>query len=133
MFEALSDCEKPGTGDYCRTPRETRNEPTIDPCIFMVQGALTLLTSLAALIVVGGNCRGLAGVDLHLDFFQKHTDELRSLAMRGAQAVRDAEDRLEGAVEKASYGSAIVEKTSDAFTAVAQSAATVGEIVKRNQ
>ncbi|MBN2126734.1 MAG: Cache 3/Cache 2 fusion domain-containing protein [Deltaproteobacteria bacterium] len=56
-------------------------------------------------------------------------DEVRNLAMRAAEAARNTSDLIEGTVKKIRSGSDIVSETNEAFGAVSQSAAKVGELV----
>ena len=56
-------------------------------------------------------------------------DEVRNLAMRAAEAARNTAVLIEGTVKKISEGSTLVKTTNDAFEAVAQNAAKVGELV----
>ncbi|MBN1828047.1 MAG: Cache 3/Cache 2 fusion domain-containing protein [Deltaproteobacteria bacterium] len=56
-------------------------------------------------------------------------DEVRNLAMRAADAAKNTAVLIEGTVKKISEGSSIVDKTNEAFSSVAVSAAKVGELV----
>ena len=56
-------------------------------------------------------------------------DEVRNLAMRAAEAAKDTAALIEGTVKKVGDGSALVKRTNDAFTKVAESAAKVGDLV----
>ena len=56
-------------------------------------------------------------------------DEVRNLAMRAADAAKDTAALIEGTVKKVGDGSALVTRTNEAFTEVAESAGKVGELV----
>lgn len=56
-------------------------------------------------------------------------DEVRNLAMRAADAAKNTASLIEGTVKKVNEGSAMVSRTYQAFTRVAQSASRVGELV----
>jgi methyl-accepting chemotaxis protein len=56
-------------------------------------------------------------------------DEVKNLAMRSAEAARNTADLIEGTVKKVADGTALVNKTSEGFTAVADSSGKVAELV----
>ncbi|MDH4320107.1 MAG: methyl-accepting chemotaxis protein [Desulfobulbaceae bacterium] len=56
-------------------------------------------------------------------------DEVRNLAMRAAEAAKDTAILIEGTVTKVQSGSNLVNKTSEAFTEVADRTAKAGSIV----
>jgi len=56
-------------------------------------------------------------------------DEVRNLAMRAADAAKNTSDLIEGTVKKVEVGTDLVNRTNEAFTQVADSAAKVGELV----
>lgn len=56
-------------------------------------------------------------------------DEVRNLAMRAADAARNTATLIEGTVERVNHGSGLVRKTNEAFSDVASSSSTVGELV----
>ncbi|RJR40939.1 MAG: hypothetical protein C4567_10320, partial [Deltaproteobacteria bacterium] len=56
-------------------------------------------------------------------------DEVRSLAMRAAEAAKNTADLLEGTVTKVKEGSGLVEKTAEAFSRMADSTVKVKELV----
>jgi len=56
-------------------------------------------------------------------------DEVRNLAMRAADAAKNTADLIEGTVTKVDAGTGLVNRTNEAFTQVADSAAKVGELV----
>lgn len=56
-------------------------------------------------------------------------DEVRNLAMRAAEAAKNTSDLIEGTVTKISDGTALVSRTNDAFSQVAESSVKVGELV----
>ncbi|MBF0303257.1 MAG: methyl-accepting chemotaxis protein [Desulfamplus sp.] len=56
-------------------------------------------------------------------------EEVRNLAMRSAEAAKNTANLIEGTVTKVRDGSALVKKTSEAFTQVAASSNKVGELV----
>jgi len=56
-------------------------------------------------------------------------DEVRNLAMRAADAAKNTADLIEGTVTKVDAGTGLVNRTNEAFSQVADSAAKVGELV----
>jgi methyl-accepting chemotaxis protein len=56
-------------------------------------------------------------------------EEVRSLAMRSAEAARNTSSLIEGTVKKIKAGSLLVSQTNEAFVEVAQSAGKVGILV----
>jgi methyl-accepting chemotaxis protein len=56
-------------------------------------------------------------------------DEVRSLALRTAEAAKNTTDLIEGTVKKIGDGSELVAVTNDEFSQVAEIATNVGEIV----
>ncbi len=56
-------------------------------------------------------------------------DEVKNLAMRSADAAKSTADLIEGTVKKVANGSALVKRTSEGFTAVADSSGKVAELV----
>ena len=61
--------------------------------------------------------------------FSVVAEEVRNLAMRAAEAAKKTANLIETTVKKVGDGSALVNKTNDAFNQVADSAAKVGELV----
>lgn len=56
-------------------------------------------------------------------------EEVRNLALRSAEAAKNTAEMIEGTVKKTKDGSAIVSRTNEAFSRVAESASKVGELV----
>jgi methyl-accepting chemotaxis protein len=56
-------------------------------------------------------------------------DEVRNLAIRAANAAKSTSDLIESTTKKIKDGGSLVERTSDAFSQVAQSASRVGELI----
>ena len=56
-------------------------------------------------------------------------DEVRNLAMRAAEAAKSTAVLIEGSVRKISAGTALVNRTNQAFSEVASASAKVGELV----
>jgi ABC-type transporter Mla subunit MlaD len=56
-------------------------------------------------------------------------DEVRNLAMRAAEAAKNTSDLIEGTVKRVKDGSALVARTNEAFSKVAESDAKAGELV----
>jgi methyl-accepting chemotaxis protein len=56
-------------------------------------------------------------------------DEVRNLAMRAAEAAKNTSNLIEGTTKKVQDGSALVERTSEEFSKVEQSAMKVAELV----
>ncbi len=56
-------------------------------------------------------------------------DEVRSLSIRAAEAAGNTSNLIEGTVKKVKEGSRLVSQTDNAFTAVAESAGKVGDLV----
>ncbi|PXX96684.1 methyl-accepting chemotaxis protein [Halomonas sp. LBP4] len=62
-------------GEYYLCPRETRRTCIIDPHYYDYGGERLLVTSFNVPILVDGEFRGIAGVDLDVDFLQGMLDE----------------------------------------------------------
>ena len=58
-------------GEYYLCPRETKRTCIVDPAPYEMGGKTVLLSSFNVPILVGGAFRGVAGVDLSLDFIQQ--------------------------------------------------------------
>ena len=56
-------------------------------------------------------------------------DEVRNLALRAAEAAKNTADLIEGTVRKVTDGTALVNRTSEAFVQVAERTSKVGELV----
>ncbi len=56
-------------------------------------------------------------------------DEVRNLALRSADAAKNTAELIEGTVKKVKGGSYLVERTSNAFTKVAENSSKVGELI----
>ncbi len=57
-------------GEYYLLPRETKNEVITDPYSYVVQGESILLTSLVVPVLIDEKFKGIAGVDISLNFLQ---------------------------------------------------------------
>ncbi len=56
-------------------------------------------------------------------------DEVRNLAMRAAEAAKNTAGLIEGTITKIQQGTTLVREAGDSFTAVAQNAGKVGELI----
>jgi|GEM_PF-486739 len=59
----------PGLGDWYFVPMQRRRETVLDPYEVPADGSPVFITSMVAPIFVGGECRGVAGVDVAMDEF----------------------------------------------------------------
>jgi len=75
----LVDFTTPGVGDYYVMPMSTQRESVIEPYIYEVNGAPTLVTSLAAPITIDGKKLGVVGVDLALADVQERLSQQHPL------------------------------------------------------
>ncbi|MDP3536258.1 MAG: methyl-accepting chemotaxis protein [Halomonas sp.] len=71
-------------GEYYLCPRETLAPCIIDPAAYDYDGVTELVTSFNAPIVVDGEFRGVAGVDLSLNFIQTLLNEANQSLYNGA-------------------------------------------------
>ena len=74
--EALKDYEVPGTGDWYLQPRNTRQEYTIAPYIYSIQGVDTMMATFTAPILVNGKFYGITGVDAPIAFTHGIVDSI---------------------------------------------------------
>ncbi len=95
--EPLVGYETGGTGDYYLVPRRTKAECIIDPFRYTVQGKDVLLTSLVAPILVNGEFKGIAGVDIGLDFLQKLSDDFNMYDKTGMLVLISNDGTVAGA------------------------------------
>ncbi|MFZ5822674.1 MAG: GAF domain-containing protein [Chloroflexota bacterium] len=84
--EALEQYETPGIGDWYLIPRNTKQEVTIAPLIYPIQGEDTLMASFVVPIVQNDKFYGIAGVDAPIAFVQQVVDSI-DLYDGAAQAV----------------------------------------------
>ncbi len=85
---ALADYDKEGAGDFYLLPRTTKQAYLHEPFVCPVQGKDVLVASLVVPILVRGEFRGIAGIDLRLDSFQKTADTLAAGLYDGSAAVQ---------------------------------------------
>ena len=72
QVDPIQDYDTPGLGDFYQTPKRLREEVQIEPYFYPVQGEKVLMTSMVVPILDrDGQFRGMAGVDLRVDFLQK--------------------------------------------------------------
>ena len=76
QVETPMDYEVEGVGDYYQIPKKTHEETVTEPYLYPVQGKDVLMTSVVVPIMANGQFHGVAGVDLALDFFQTHADDI---------------------------------------------------------
>jgi methyl-accepting chemotaxis protein len=74
---ALEDYEDVNTGSYYLIPRRTGEETIVEPYFYNVDGATTLITSLAVPIKENGRVIGVAGVDIALSRIQENVAAIR--------------------------------------------------------
>ncbi len=77
VFEALTDYDKAGAGDYYQIAKNSRAETIIEPYVYKVAGKDTLITSLAVPIIIDGRVLGVAGVDIALAQLQESIGAIR--------------------------------------------------------
>ena len=75
-LEASIDYDKPDS-EWYYTPTRRRAEVVIDPYEYPVAGKNLFITSTAAPIIHAGNCIGVVGFDVHLDWLLEAADEPR--------------------------------------------------------
>lgn len=73
-LEASIDYDKPDS-EWYYTPTRRRAEVVIDPYEYPVAGKNLFITSTAAPIIHAGNCIGVVGFDVHLDWLLEAADE----------------------------------------------------------
>ncbi|ATJ81052.1 methyl-accepting chemotaxis protein [Halomonas beimenensis] len=121
------------TGEYYLCPRETRRTCIVDPHYYDYNGERLLVASFNVPILVDGEFRGIAGVDLDVDFLQgmlaeanrglyEGVGEMALIASRGVVAASTADP--EGLGERAS-------DALDASMQASLAAAREGETVYR--
>ncbi|MBZ9558421.1 MULTISPECIES: methyl-accepting chemotaxis protein [unclassified Modicisalibacter] len=71
-------------GEYYLCPKETRRSCIVDPHLYDYNGKMLLVTSFNAPILVDGEFRGSAGVDLAVDFIQGLLDQANASLYDGA-------------------------------------------------
>lgn len=76
-LEPLLNYTLEGAGDYFIIPQRTRQEAVIDPYIYQVQGKDTWIISAVAPVMVGGNFKGICGVDFAVDSIMEMIDTLK--------------------------------------------------------
>ena len=74
--EALAQYETPGIGDWYLLPRSTKNEVTIAPLIYPVQGKDVVMASFVVPIIQNDKFYGIAGVDAPIGFVQQIVDNV---------------------------------------------------------
>lgn len=71
---ALEQYETPGIGDWYLLPRQTKNEVTVAPLIYPIQGVDTVMASFVVPIVHRGQFYGVVGVNAPISFVQEIVD-----------------------------------------------------------
>ena len=71
-------------GEYYLCPRETKRSCVVDPHLYDYNGEILLVTSFNAPILVDGEFRGSAGVDLSVEFIQGLLEEANQSLYNGA-------------------------------------------------
>lgn len=74
--EALKEYETPGIGDWYLIPRNTKQEVTIAPLFYPIQGKETIMASFVVPIVQNDKFYGIAGVDAPIEFVQQVVDSI---------------------------------------------------------
>lgn len=75
QVEPIVNYASPGQGDFYQIPRATLREAVIEPYVYPVRGRPIFMTSMVVPILDGrGTFRGIAGVDLRVDFLQQLAD-----------------------------------------------------------
>jgi methyl-accepting chemotaxis protein len=69
-LSALADYDTAGAGDYYQIPFRSGKPKVLDPYVYSVDGKDVLMTSVTSPVRVGGQVRGVAGVDIALDSLQ---------------------------------------------------------------
>ena len=73
----LVDYDKPGPGDYYQRPKASGQNALLEPYSYNFGGKDVLLTTVAAPIVIDGQFRGVAGVDIALADLQSQVQATR--------------------------------------------------------
>ncbi|WP_263147619.1 methyl-accepting chemotaxis protein [Pseudomonas sp. RIT-PI-AD] len=83
-------------GEYYLCPRETKGICIVDPAPYEMGGKMVMLASFNVPVLVGGNFRGIAGVDLAVDFIQQSLMDANKQLYGGAgqMALVSANQRL---------------------------------------
>ncbi len=76
QVETPQDYQIEGPGDYYQIPKRKQEETITEPYLYPVQGKEVLMTSIVVPIMVEGTFHGVAGVDMALDFFQAHAEDI---------------------------------------------------------
>lgn len=76
-IDPLVDYEKEGAGDYYLIPKKTKQVFLSAPYDYPVGDKKVLMISIVSPVLSGGEFKGIAGIDVSLDFFQKMTDEVK--------------------------------------------------------
>jgi methyl-accepting chemotaxis protein len=73
-MEPITSQQVPGHGDFYFQPKATGRDTVIEPHSALVQGKPVLLTSVVVPILGPRGFRGIAGVDMQIDFLQNMAD-----------------------------------------------------------
>jgi PAS domain S-box-containing protein len=73
-MEPITSHQVPGHGDFYFQPKSTGQDMVIEPHSALVQGKPVLLTSVVVPILGPRGFRGIAGVDMQIDFLQNMAD-----------------------------------------------------------
>lgn len=74
--EALAQYEVPGVGDWYLLPRNTKQEVTIAPLVYSIQGKDVTMASFVVPILQNDTFYGVVGVDAPISFVQEIVDQV---------------------------------------------------------
>ena len=76
-IDPLVDYEKEGAGDYYLIPKKTKQVFLSAPYDYPVGDKKVLMISIVAPVLSSGEFKGIAGIDVSLDFFQQMADSIK--------------------------------------------------------
>lgn len=83
-LQPLMDYEVEGIGDYYLVPKKTKKAALINPFIYPINGKDVLMISLITPIVENTEFKGIAGVDIMVDFIQAYAASAKKEIYNGA-------------------------------------------------
>lgn len=78
-LEPLVDYTVPGAGDYYIVAMKRANETLVEPYLYRVNGAPTLMTSLVVPILLNGKPQGVGGIDVALGPLSTELGQMKPL------------------------------------------------------
>lgn len=81
--EPLFSYDEEGTGDYYLIPKRTGRETMTEPYIYPIQGQNVMVSSIVAPITIDGAFKGMAGIDITVNFLQQLAEDAKSKLFEG--------------------------------------------------